>query len=98
MTPEQQEEFGEVKASLEHIKTDLAEIKSDNKTFLQTFSDVANAQVANTIVLQQQQREIDSLKNKTERLEKYLYRGLGIISTLTTIAFILIEAFPYLIK
>ena len=98
MTPEQQEEFGEVKASLEHIKTDLTEIKADNKAFLQTFSDVANAQVANTILLKQQQKDIDSLKVKTDKLEKIIYKGLGIVSTLTTTAFIIIEALPHLLK
>ena len=98
MTPEQTEEFGEVKASLEHIKTDLTEIKADNKAFLQTFSDVANAQVANTILLKQQQKDLDALKVKTDKLERIIYKGLGIISTLTTVAFVILDLVPHLIK
>ena len=91
MTPEQAEEFGEVKASLEHIKTDLTEIKEDNKTFLKTFTEIADVQINNSFFIKQHQQDIIELKEKTAKLEQYLYRGLGIISTLTTIAFVLIE-------
>lgn len=94
MTPEQTEEFGEVKASLEHIKTDLSEIKSDNKAFQHSFSEMVSVQVQNGVMLNQQQKDIESLQSKTDKLEKIIYRGLGALSTITTLAFTVIELLP----
>ena len=94
MTPEQTEEFGEVKASLEHIKTDLSEIKSDNKAFQHSFAEMVSAQVHNGVMLNQQQKDIEQLKVKTDKLEKIIYRGLGVVSTITTLAFTVIELLP----